>query len=148
VRKYTKSHEWIEYYPERKVARVGISNYAQQQLGEIIHVEFPSVGKSLNGGDSTVVIESVKVAADVYSPVEGKVTALNQEVSGNPSLVNDEAEKAWLFEISYNQEAAGLLTPEEYAKIAVWWCIIREHKQNSIHSRQATQYKNFDQCGE
>lgn len=47
VRKYTKSHEWIEYFPERKVARVGISNYAQQQLGEIIHVEFPSVGKSL-----------------------------------------------------------------------------------------------------
>jgi len=119
VRKYTKSHEWIEYYPERKVARVGISNYAQQQLGEIIHVEFPSVGKTLNGGDSTVVIESVKIAADVYTPVEGKVTALNKDVSGNPSLVNDDAEKAWLFEISYNQEAPGLLTLEEYAKIVV-----------------------------
>jgi glycine cleavage system H protein len=99
------------------VARVGISNYAQQQLGEIIHVEFPSVGKALQHGDSASVIESVKIAADVYTPVAGKVTALNKDVEGNPQLVNDEAEKSWLFEISYNQEASGLLSVEEYAKL-------------------------------
>lgn len=119
VRKYTKSHEWIEYIPERKVARVGISNYAQQQLGEIIHVEFPKVGKALNPGESTVVIESVKIAADVYTPVAGTITAHNKDVETNPSLVNEEAEKAWLFEITYNQEASNLLSPEEYSKIAL-----------------------------
>lgn len=80
ARKYTKSHEWIDYFPERKVAQVGISNYAQMQLGEIIHVEFPSVGKALTSGDSAVVIESVKIAADVYTPVAGKVTAINKGV--------------------------------------------------------------------
>lgn len=117
VRKYTKSHEWIDYFPERQVARVGISNYAQQQLGEIIHVEFPAVGKALQNGDSASVIESVKIAADVYTPVAGKVTALNKDVEGNPSLVNDDAEKSWLFEISYSQEASGLLSVEEYAKL-------------------------------
>jgi glycine cleavage system H protein len=101
VRKYTKSHEWIDYFPENKVARVGISNYAQQQLGEIIHVELPAVGKTLSAGDSTVVIESVKIAADVYTPVTGKITALNKEVEKNPSAVNDSAESSWLFEISY-----------------------------------------------
>jgi glycine cleavage system H protein len=79
ARKYTKSHEWIEYYPDRKVARVGISNYAQQQLGEIIHLEMPSVGKSLQGNDSAVVVESVKIAADVYTPVTGKITAVNKD---------------------------------------------------------------------
>ncbi len=59
---------------------MGISNYAQQQLGEIIHVELPSVGKTIAGNDSAVVIESVKIAADVYTPVSGKVTAINKEV--------------------------------------------------------------------
>jgi glycine cleavage system H protein len=89
--KFTKSHEWIQFFPETKTARVGISNYAQQQLGEIIHVEFPSVGKQLQAKDSASVIESVKIAADVYTPVTGKVVAINDAVSNNPSLVNDEA---------------------------------------------------------
>lgn len=98
---------------------MGISNYAQQQLGEIIHLEMPSVGKSLQGSESAVVVESVKIAADVYTPVTGKITAVNKDAEGNPQLVNDEAEKSWLFEISYSEEAPGLLTPEEYSKIVV-----------------------------
>lgn len=73
------------------MARVGISDYAQQQLGEIIHIEFPSVGKAVQKGDSTVVVESVKIAADVYTPISGKVQTLNKEVEGNPSLVNEAA---------------------------------------------------------
>mgnify|MGYP003429658201 FL=1 len=78
ARKYTKSHEWIEYNPQTKVARVGISDYAQQQLGEIIHIEFPSAGKTFKEKDSALVIESVKIAADVYTPVSGKVTGFNK----------------------------------------------------------------------
>lgn len=116
--KFTKSHEWIQYFPERKTARVGISNYAQQQLGEIIHVELPSVGKQLQALDSATVIESVKIAADVYTPVDGKVVAINEEVSKNPSLINDQADKSWLFEITANNGLpAGLLSEEEYSKI-------------------------------
>lgn len=64
-----------------------------------------------------MVIESVKIAADVYTPVAGKVTSVNKEVEANPSLVNDEAEKSWLFEVTYNQEAPGLLTVAEYSQI-------------------------------
>ena len=110
AKRFTKSHEWVQYFPERKVARVGISDYAQQQLGEIIHIEFPSVGKAVQKGDSTVVVESVKIAADVYTPISGKVQTLNKEVEGNPSLVNEAAEKSWLFEVSYEKEAEGLLS--------------------------------------
>lgn len=64
-----------------------------------------------------MVIESVKIAADVYTPVTGKITALNKDVEKDPSLINSEAEKAWLFEIAYTQEAPGLLTEEDYSKI-------------------------------
>jgi len=69
--KYTKSHEWVQYFPETKLARVGISNFAQEQLGEIVHVELPAIGKKVAELESTVVIESVKIAADVYTPVAG-----------------------------------------------------------------------------
>ena len=116
-RYYTKSHEWVDYYPETKVARVGVSNYAQQQMGEVIHIEFPSVGKSFHEKDSACVLESVKIAADIYTPVTGKITSYNKEADANPSLINDDAERTWLFEITYTQEAQGLLSPEEYQRI-------------------------------
>lgn len=116
-RYYTKSHEWVDYYPEKKVARIGVSNYAQQQLGEIIHIEFPPVGKPILEKDSACVIESVKIASDIYTPVTGKITGYNKEAEANPSLINDDAEKTWLFEITYTQEAPGLLKPEEYQRI-------------------------------
>ena len=116
-RYYTKSHEWIEFVESRKVARIGISNFAQQQLGEIIHIEFPSVGKALAASESVCVIESVKIAADIYTPVAGKVVAINKDVGNNPSMINDEAEKAWLVEVTYNTKPVGLLTPEQYASM-------------------------------
>jgi glycine cleavage system H protein len=80
VKKYTKSHEWVEMLPERSVIRLGISNHAQEQLGEVIHVEFPSVGKAFEEGESAIVIESVKIAADIYAPVTGKVVGINKEI--------------------------------------------------------------------
>jgi len=86
--KYTKSHEWVQYFPETKLARVGISNFAQEQLGEIVHVELPAIGKKVAELESTVVIESVKIAADVYTPVAGQVTKVNEAVSKEPTLIN------------------------------------------------------------
>jgi glycine cleavage system H protein len=116
ARKYTKSHEWIEFNPAQKVAKIGISDHAQQQLGEIIHIEFPSVGKAFEQAQSALVIESVKIAADVYTPVTGKVVRVNSEVEKNPSLVNENAEDAWLVEVAYESEPADLLTAEDYRK--------------------------------
>lgn len=110
--RYTKSHEWIEYLPGEKKARVGITHYAQDQLGEIVHVELPSIGKNLNAADSAVVVESVKVAADVYTPISGQVLAINELVSKDPALINSQAEKSWLFEISATAEPQGFLTSE------------------------------------
>jgi glycine cleavage system H protein len=116
-RYYTKTHEWVDFYPDRKVARIGISDFAQQQLGEIIHVEFSSVGKKFAQGDSVCIIESVKIASDVYTPVAGKITELNIELESQPSLLNDDAEKTWILEITYNSEPSGLLSPQEYQRI-------------------------------
>lgn len=114
ARKYTNTHEWIEYYPQKKVARVGISNYAQQQLGEIVFIDLPPVGKVLAQHESAVVIESVKIAADVYTPVAGKVTGFNQQVQNDPTVVNANADLSWLFEITYVSEAPGLLDEVAY----------------------------------
>ena len=101
---------------EKGIARVGISNYAQEQLGEIIHIEFPSVGKAVVVGESPLVIESVKLAADVYSPVGGVIVAVNTNVEKTPTLVNDQAEDAWLFEVKYDKEPQNTLSAEEYKK--------------------------------
>jgi len=116
-RYYTKTHAWLDFKPEKKVARFGISNYAQQQLGEIINIEFPSIGKNYLKDDSACVIESVKIASDFYTPVAGKITAYNKEAEDNPSLINDDAERTWLFEITYTHEPLGLLSPEEYQRM-------------------------------
>ena len=72
---------------EKKI-RVGITNFAQSQLGEIVHVQLPTVGKNLKSGDSAMTVESVKMAADIYTPVSGKVTNVNDAVSGNPGTIN------------------------------------------------------------
>lgn len=100
---YTKSHEWIEVLKDKGTARVGITNYAQEQLGEIIHIEFPSIGKKVAAGQSPLVIESVKLAADVYAPVGGEIVAVNKQVEKSPTLVNEQAEDAWIFEIKYDK---------------------------------------------
>lgn len=112
AKKYTKSHEWFEFFPQKRIARVGISDHAQAELGEIIHIEFPTIGKNLEAAQSALVIESVKVAADVYSPVTGEVVATNTEVEKNPTMVNEKAEEAWLFEIHCDKEPENLLTEE------------------------------------
>lgn len=83
---YTEDHEWLSV--EGGVATVGITDYAQEQLGDLVFVELPEVGRALSKGDATVVVELVKAASDVYAPVDGEITAVNEALSADPSLVN------------------------------------------------------------
>ncbi|MEH6755310.1 MAG: glycine cleavage system protein GcvH [Alphaproteobacteria bacterium] len=88
-RKYTEDHEWVEVDGENGV--IGISDYAQEQLGDVVFVELPSVGKVLDQRDEAAVVESVKAAAEVYTPVSGEVIEVNEELNNDPSLVNTDA---------------------------------------------------------
>ncbi|HCP00482.1 MAG: glycine cleavage system protein H [Alphaproteobacteria bacterium] len=88
-RKYTEEHEWVEV--DGETGMIGISDYAQEQLGDVVFVELPDVGKSLGRGDEAAVVESVKAAAEVYAPVGGEVIEVNSALNGDPSLVNSDA---------------------------------------------------------
>ncbi|MBO21420.1 MAG: glycine cleavage system protein H [Rhodospirillaceae bacterium] len=88
-RKYTEEHEWVEVDNETGV--IGISDYAQEQLGDVVFVELPDVGKLLDRGDEVAVVESVKAAAEVYAPVGGEVIEVNGALNEDPSLVNSDA---------------------------------------------------------
>ena len=83
---FTEDHEWIRV--EGGVATVGITDYAQEQLGDLVFVELPEVGRALKKGDAAVVVESVKAASDVYAPVDGEITDVNSGLSSEPALVN------------------------------------------------------------
>ncbi len=88
--KYTKDHEWIEV--DGDTATIGITNHAQEQLGDVVFVELPAIGKKVEKGGEAAVVESVKAASEVYAPVSGEVTAVNKELEGDPALVNRGAE--------------------------------------------------------
>jgi glycine cleavage system H protein len=112
---YTKEHEWVRV--EGDQATVGISDHAQQQLGDVVFVEVPSPGTHLRQGGEAAVVESVKAASDVYSPVSGEVIEGNQAIVDDPSLVNQAAEgDGWFFKLtlSDNHELNGLLSAEQY----------------------------------
>lgn len=113
--KYSDSHEWISISGEEGC--VGISQHAQEELGEIVFVQLPEVGKELKAGEVAAVCESTKAASDIYTPVSGVVVAINQEVVENPSLINQDPEKGgWLFKISLKvrSELDTLLDHEQY----------------------------------
>jgi glycine cleavage system H protein len=114
-RYFTQEHEWIEV--DGGTATVGISDYAQSQLGDITFVEMPSIGAAFGKGDSAAVVDSVKAASDIYMPVAGEVTEVNAALEGEPELVNTDAEKAgWLFRIKLSDagEVAGLMDEAAY----------------------------------
>ncbi len=95
---YTEDHEWISV--EGDTATVGITNYAQEQLGDLVFIELPEVGRTVAKGEEAVVVESVKAASDVYAPVSGEITAVNDTLTGDPALVNSAAEgNGWLFKL-------------------------------------------------
>ena len=115
--KYTEDHEYAHL--DGDVAAIGITQYAQEQLGDVVFVELPEVGKSFAKGDEAAVVESVKAAAEVYAPVSGEVTQANDELEGNPGLVNEDPEGgAWFFKLklSDKSELDGLMDAEAYAK--------------------------------
>lgn len=116
-KRYTEDHEWITIAGD--VGTVGISDYAQQQLGDVVYVELPEIGKTLGKGDEAAVVESVKAASEVYAPVDGEVIEVNEALNDNPALINENAEGAgWFMKIRVTDAAqAGALMDEgTYAK--------------------------------
>jgi glycine cleavage system H protein len=96
--RFTKDHEWIKV--EGGVATVGITAYAQEQLGDVVFVELPAVGKKMKQGDEAAVVESVKAASEVYAPVSGEVTGVNAALADKPGLVNEDAQgQGWFFKM-------------------------------------------------
>ncbi len=115
--KYAKSHEWVRVSGAE--ATVGITDHAQHELTDVVFVELPDIGKKVKAGDACAVVESVKTASDIYSPVTGEVTAVNKAVTDNPALVNTEPYAGgWLFKLNLANpgEVNSLLTPELYAQ--------------------------------
>ncbi len=112
---FTEDHEWIRV--EGDTAIVGITDHAQEQLGDLVFIELPEAGREVSKGEDAVVVESVKAASDVYAPIGGKITEVNDAVAGDPALVNREAEgEGWLFklQIADNSELSGLMDAEAY----------------------------------
>jgi len=114
--RYSKEHEWVRV--EGKKAYIGITDYAQHSLGEIVFVELPELEAELCEGDTLGVVESVKAASDVYSPISGKVVEINEELEDNPGNVNKEPYESWIavFVIEDMEEIDKLMTGEEYEK--------------------------------
>ena len=115
ILKFSEDHEWVAV--EGDIATVGISEYAQSQLGDIVFVELPEVGKQLAQGDEAAVVESVKAASEVYTPVSGEVTEVNTELEDNAALVNESPMiKGWFFKmrLSDPKELEGLMDESAY----------------------------------
>ena len=116
-RKYAKSHEWVQVSGVTGV--VGITDHAQQELTDIVFVELPAVGRQVKAGEACAVVESVKTASDIYSPVSGEITETNPAVVENPALVNtDPHAGGWFYKIKLGNpaELQALLSPADYQK--------------------------------
>jgi glycine cleavage system H protein len=115
--KYTKDHEWIEVTGDR--GRIGITDYAQQQLGDVVYVELPEVGAKLKTGQSFGTIESVKAVSELYAPVSGEVMEVNTALKDKPEVVNAKPHESWMIVIRLTDpaEAAALLDAARYAQL-------------------------------
>lgn len=114
--RYSPSHEWVRL--EGDIATVGISHHAQEELTDVVFVELPVIGRAVDGGDPTAVVESVKAASDIYAPVGGEVVEANAEVEADPSLVNsDPYGKGWIFKLRVKNpaEVEAMLSADAYA---------------------------------
>jgi glycine cleavage system H protein len=112
--KYTKEHEWLDV--SGNIGSIGITDYAQNTLGDIVFVELPKVGDTVTGGKTFGSVESVKAVSDLYSPVSGTVTAINEELATSPDKVNEDAHSAWMIkvELSDPSQVASLLDAAAY----------------------------------
>lgn len=117
-RRYTKSHEWLVV--DGKSVTVGITNFAQSELGDVVFLELPAAGRTLAVGETFGVVESVKAASDLYSPVAGRIAAVNDKLAAHPELVNsDPYGEGWLLKVELSGELPGdLLDEAAYKKIA------------------------------
>jgi glycine cleavage system H protein len=112
---YTTDHEWLRI--EGDVATIGITNYAQEQLGDVVFVELPKIGRTLKKAEAAAIVESVKAASDVYAPISGQILEVNEAITAEPALVNsDAAGKAWFFKmkIADKSELGGLMDEAAY----------------------------------
>ncbi|MEN3012631.1 MAG: glycine cleavage system protein GcvH [Dictyoglomus thermophilum] len=117
-RKYSKDHEWAKL--EGNIAIIGITYHAQEELGDIVHIDLPEVGKEVKQNEVLAVVESVKSASDVYSPLSGKVIEVNENLKTKPELINEDPYNAgWIvkLELSDPKEYKSLLSAEEYKKL-------------------------------
>ena len=115
--KFSQDHEWVRV--EGDIATIGITNHAQEQLGDVVFVELPAIGKKVAKGGEAAVVESVKAASEVYAPVTGEVVAVNKELEGDPALVNRGAESdGWFMKVKLSNpaELADLMDKAAYDK--------------------------------
>jgi glycine cleavage system H protein len=114
--RYTKEHEWIQV--DGKIGTVGITDYAQDSLGDIVFVDLPKVGDTIEAGKSFGSVESVKAVSDLFAPVSGTVTAVNDELKDAPEKINSDANTTWMLkvELSDAKQVDGLLTAADYEK--------------------------------
>lgn len=117
--RYTKSHEWVDPAGDGTVT-IGVTDYAQQALGDLVFVELPEPGEALEAGDACAVVESVKAASDVYAPLSGKVAEVNEQLAESPELVNEDPfGEGWLFKLDVADESAmdDLLDADAYQAV-------------------------------
>jgi glycine cleavage system H protein len=119
--KYVKTHEWVQVDKEANIVTVGITDHAQQSLGDLVFVELPEVGQELEAGEECAVVESVKAASDIYSPLSGEVLEVNVSLVDNPELVNSSPYgEGWLIKLKpevIEEELRYLLSADEYANL-------------------------------
>lgn len=115
--KYAETHEWIKQEADNIIS-VGITDFAQSELGDLVFFDLPEVGRKLVAKEQCVVVESVKTASDLFSPVAGEVIAVNEALEDEPELVNEDAHNTWLFRLKVNDSSAldALLDAEAYAE--------------------------------
>ncbi|MGH9522837.1 MAG: glycine cleavage system protein GcvH [Terriglobales bacterium] len=114
--KYTKEHEWVKV--EGDTGTIGITDYAQNSLGDIVFVELPKIGASIEKGKTFGSVESVKAVSDIYSPVSGTVTAVNEELTKSPEKINTDAHGSWIVKVKLANasDSSGLMSAADYEK--------------------------------
>ena len=116
-KKYSEDHEWVTV--QNDIATIGISNHAQENLGDIVFIELPEIGKSVKAKDSLCVVESVKAASDIYSPLDGEITEVNKDLENDASIINQDAENnGWIFKIKIHDpdQLNNLMNSDDYNK--------------------------------
>ena len=111
--RYARSHEWVRDDGDGKVT-VGITDHAQGELGDVVYVELPEIGRQVAVGEEISVVESVKAASDIYAPVAGEVVAVNEDLVDSPETVNAEPTKDWMFQIAVSDDNSELLDADTY----------------------------------